>query len=81
MANDESFDDLALHAMQHAVAYRKQRDALPPRPAASAQELKARLDVGVPECGRGGIEVLDSLAKAAGPGLVGNICPNFPKAR
>ncbi|MCX2975438.1 aspartate aminotransferase family protein [Halieaceae bacterium IMCC8485] len=77
MGVNESFEDLAQRAIHHAVAYRKERDTLPPRPTASVQELMSLFDVGVPEVGRDGVEVLDSLAAAAEPGLVGNISPNF----
>jgi glutamate/tyrosine decarboxylase-like PLP-dependent enzyme len=72
-----SFEDLAERAMEHAVTYRRRRDTVPPCPTASAQALKASFDIGVPEVGRNGAEVLDLLAAAAEPGLVGNISPNF----
>jgi len=77
MGDKESFEELAQCAMARAVAYRAQRDALPPRPRATPEELRSLFDVGLPEQGRAGVEVLETLVDAAERGLVGNTAPGF----
>ncbi len=77
MTNKYSFKVLAERAMERAVSYREGDDNLLSRPTASVQELKALFDVGLPEEGRDGLEVIGSLAMAAEKGLVGNTKPNF----
>lgn len=49
----------------------------PLHPSADAAELRRLFDVGLPDTGRDGVEVLESLIRAAEPGLVGNTDPNF----
>jgi glutamate/tyrosine decarboxylase-like PLP-dependent enzyme len=77
MGSSESFGELARHAMERAVAWREAGDALPPRPSATPEELRALFDVGLPAAGRCALEVIDALAAAAERGLVGNVNPNF----
>ena len=77
MSNNDAFEDLARFAMERAVAYRQVSDSISVRPIASVQELRSLFDVGLPQQGRGGIEVLSALADAAEQGLVGNTRPNF----
>jgi glutamate/tyrosine decarboxylase-like PLP-dependent enzyme len=71
-----TFDELARHAARLAIADRT-GDALPPRPSATATDLRALFDVGLPDEGRDGLVVIDQLAAAARPGLVGNTGPDF----
>ena len=77
MSNNDAFEDLAQFAMERAVAYRQESDGISVRPTASVEELRSLFDVGLPEQGRGGIEVLSALVEAAEQGLVGNTRPNF----
>lgn len=63
-------DDLKLAAAR-GVAYRARRNANPVYPQLSADELRARFDVGLPDTGRAGEEILNQLADAAEAGLVG----------
>ena len=58
MSNNDAFEDLAQFAMERAVAYRQESDGISVRPTASVDELRSLFDVGLPEQGRGGIEVL-----------------------
>jgi hypothetical protein len=71
-----NFDELARHTARLAIADRT-GDALPPRPSATATDLRALFDVGLPDEGRDGLVVIDQLAAAARPGLVGNTGPDF----
>jgi glutamate/tyrosine decarboxylase-like PLP-dependent enzyme len=70
-----TFDEIARHVAHLAIADRAA--TAPPRPGASVAELRARFDIGLPDDGRDGLEVLDRLAAAARPGLVGNTGPDF----
>lgn len=72
-----AFDELLLHAARLAIADRTDGAAVPPRPAATAEELRALFDVGLPDHGRSGVDVIDRLVAAARPGLVGNTGPDF----
>lgn len=54
-----------------AVDYRAGAQAGSPYASAGAQELEALFDVGLPEDGRPGVEIVKQLAAAAGPGLIG----------
>jgi len=72
-----SFEELARHAARLAIADREAAVTEPPRPSASVADLRALFDIGLPDDGRDGLEVLDRLAAAARPGLIGNIGPNF----
>lgn len=71
-----SFKSLAECAAQLAISH---RDGPPTssRPNADTAQLRALLDVGLPEGGRDGHEVIEQLATAAQPGLVGNTGPDF----
>lgn len=76
-ANEPGFAGLARHAANLAIAHRSAAASAAPRPSASPGELRTQFDIGLPLDGRAGCEVLDRLATAAEPGLVGNIGPDF----
>lgn len=63
-------DNLKLGAAR-GVAYRARRDQSSIYPALSADQLRARFDVGLPDSGRPDEEVINQLADAAEAGLVG----------
>lgn len=63
------------HAAQLAMTYRGQAQAL--HPSASAEELRKRLCIPLPDGPRDGVAVLDDLVTAAQDGLVGNTESNF----
>jgi glutamate/tyrosine decarboxylase-like PLP-dependent enzyme len=71
-----AFDKLARYAARLAIADRT-GDAPPPRPGATAADLRDLFDIRLPDDGRDGVEVLDRLAAAARSGLVGNTGPDF----
>ena len=64
-------------ACQRAVEYRQRSKALAPRPTATLAELRAAFDVGLPEEGRDPTWIIDTLADAAEPGLIGITSPHF----
>jgi glutamate/tyrosine decarboxylase-like PLP-dependent enzyme len=68
-------DRLFKHAARLAIGHRSS-DATP-RPTAAASELRALFDIPLPDNGRDGVDVIDRLAEAARPGLVGNTGPDF----
>lgn len=63
------------HAAEYGERFRNR--ARPLHPLEDAVALRGRFDIGLPDKGRDGIEVIDSLIHAAEPGLVGNIDPGF----
>ncbi|MEO1239947.1 MAG: pyridoxal-dependent decarboxylase, partial [Pseudomonadota bacterium] len=63
------------HAAQQAIAHR--RAPRPLHPTATAEELRARFCVPLPEGPRDGVAVLDDLVAAAKDGLVGNTDGSF----
>lgn len=69
--------ELLQHAARLAIDHRIGDPPMPLRPTATAPELRALFDIGLPDDGRDGREVIDRLAAAARPGLVGNIEPDF----
>lgn len=75
ISND--FRALADWVADRAVAFRRQTALAPPRPEASPRKLRAVFDVGLPDEGRRGDEVLALLDRAAQEGLVRNIGPRF----
>lgn len=71
------FEKAAQIALERAVAFRRRAEAAAaPGPTADYADLKARFDVGLPDEGRPGEDVIAALADAAEPGLVGNVFPN-----
>jgi glutamate/tyrosine decarboxylase-like PLP-dependent enzyme len=74
---DYAFDKLARHSADLAIAYRSAKETEAPGPTASAPELRKLFDIGLPEEGRDDFDVIDKLAAAARPGLVGNTKPGF----
>lgn len=64
-------------AFAEAVRFQSANAVFPLRPKKTAEELRARFDIDVPELGRPGSEVIQDLARAAEPGLVGNTRANF----
>ena len=74
---EPDFGALAGLACRHATAFRGGLGSAPPRPIATASELRALFDVGMPDEGRNGMAIIEQLAAAAGPGLVGNAGPGF----
>jgi glutamate/tyrosine decarboxylase-like PLP-dependent enzyme len=77
--SEEDRDPDGAHALARAAEYgRRFRAARHPlHPAVDADDLRAAFDVGLPDRGRAGAEVIDDLIRAAEPGLVGNIDPRF----
>ncbi len=63
------------HAAKRAIAHRRGPKAL--HPTATAEELRARFCLPLPDHPRDAIAVLDDLARAAEGGLVGNTESNF----
>jgi len=70
-----TFEKLARHASGLAIDHRSAEPV--PGPKATASELRKLFDIGLPEEGRDDLEVIDRLAAAARPGLVGNTGPGF----
>lgn len=64
-------------ALKHAKAFRASLPGRPPRPTISPEELFARLDGPTPERGEDGVAVIEALATAAEPGLMGTAGPRF----
>ncbi len=64
-------------AYERALRYREKSAELPPRPTATANELRAAFDVGLSEEGRDPVEIIDRLADAAEQGLIGITSPHF----
>jgi glutamate/tyrosine decarboxylase-like PLP-dependent enzyme len=58
-------------AAARAADYREHVDARPPRPTITAAELRARFGGPTPETGADWADVIDALADAAEPGLMG----------
>ena len=73
----DDFEKAARVALARAVQYRdRSAAAAPPGPTASLEELRANFDIDLPEVGRSGSDIIEMLANAAEPGLVGNTSPN-----
>lgn len=66
-----------MQAAERALSYRDRVDQVSPYPNASATDLREYFDVGLPEKGRAGIDVIAQLADAAEPGLVGSTGNSF----
>ncbi len=64
-------------ALKHAKAFRASLGERPPRPTISAAELDSRLSGPTPERGEDGAAVIEALAAAAEPGLMGVAGPRF----
>jgi glutamate/tyrosine decarboxylase-like PLP-dependent enzyme len=64
-------------ALKHAKAFRQSVRDRPPRPTVSAAEMHARLSGPVPERGEDGAAVIEALATAADPGIMGIVGPRF----
>jgi glutamate/tyrosine decarboxylase-like PLP-dependent enzyme len=85
LSMSEKFEDIAKRALFHAERFRRSdrrsdegvRDGFPPMPTVGPGHLRSLFDVGLPEEGRDGSEIIDDLARAAEPGLVGNVGSNF----
>ena len=60
------------HAAELALGYRDQVNQISPYPSASADDLRALFDTGLPDSGRPGTDVLSQLSDVATPGLVGS---------
>jgi glutamate/tyrosine decarboxylase-like PLP-dependent enzyme len=77
MTNRDDFKKAAEAALSEALAWRKDGPKMPAFPAASAAELRERFDIGLPDQGRDGVDVVERLAFAAREGLVNNTHSNF----
>lgn len=77
MTSQKEFKAAAQRALAEAVAWREDGPKIPTYPAANADELRARFDVGFGDEGRGGEDVIADLAAAARDGLVNNTHANF----
>jgi glutamate/tyrosine decarboxylase-like PLP-dependent enzyme len=64
-------------AFRHAQAFRASLRERPPRPTISAAELETRLGGPTPQRGQDGAAVIEALAQAADPGLMGVAGPRF----
>lgn len=66
-------------ALERAADYGRRFRAAerPLHPSADAEALRAAFDVGLPDAGRSGVDVIADLIAAAEPGLVGNVDPRF----
>jgi glutamate/tyrosine decarboxylase-like PLP-dependent enzyme len=69
--------DLFERACRRAIAFRDRAPERPPRPTATAAELRAAFGGPTPEEGQDGAAVIDALADAAEPGLMGMVGPRF----
>jgi len=76
-AVEARYADAMERACRRALEYRQRSEALPPRPSATLTELRAAFDVGLPDTGRDPVWIIDTLADAAEPGLVGITSPHF----
>lgn len=77
MTSQNEFRAAATRALEKAVAWREDGPKLPAIPSATAQELRALFDIGLPEDGRDGVAVIEDLAAAAERGLVPLTHSNF----
>lgn len=68
---DPSVRKLLESAAQQAIAYRDRVETASPYATANADELRTAFDTGLPEDGRPGPEIIEDLAIAAQPGLLG----------
>lgn len=68
---DMSARTLLEHAAQHAIAYRGDVSTTSPYATAGADDLRRAFDTGLPTRGRPGTEIIEQLANAARPGLLG----------
>jgi glutamate/tyrosine decarboxylase-like PLP-dependent enzyme len=64
-------------ALRHAKAFRASLPDRPPRPTIAPQEMLARFNGPTPERGEDGAAVIEALARAAEPGLMGMAGPRF----
>jgi glutamate/tyrosine decarboxylase-like PLP-dependent enzyme len=77
MTNQDDFRKAAEAALSEALTWRKDGPMLPAFPEASAADLRERFDIGLPDQGRDGVDVIEKLAFAAREGLVNNTHSNF----
>lgn len=77
MTSQNEFRAAAARALERAVAWREDGPKIPAIPTATTEELRALFDIGLPENGRDGVQVIDALASAAEKGLVPLTHPNF----
>jgi glutamate/tyrosine decarboxylase-like PLP-dependent enzyme len=77
MTNQSEFKAAAQKALDGAVAWREDGPKVPAAPPATTQELRALFDIGLPDEGRDGAEIIDNLIAAGSKGLVPNTHPNF----
>ncbi len=73
---EDEFINAMERATKRATEYRKTSAARPPRPTASLEELRAAFDLPLPQDPRRGTEIIDHLADAAEPGLIGITSPH-----
>jgi glutamate/tyrosine decarboxylase-like PLP-dependent enzyme len=71
MSTKSTHRDVLARAAERAADYRDNVDARPPRPTATPAELRARFGGPTPETGADWTKVIDTLAEAAEPGLMG----------
>lgn len=74
--NDEEIKALEF-AARKGVSYRSSGGLDNPHAQATADELRQLFDIGIPEEGRPATAVIEDLVRAAEPGLVGNVRPDF----
>lgn len=72
-----TFEQLARHSTDLAIGYRSDKTETTPGSTTTAPELRRLFDIGLPDQGRDDLEVINKLAAAARPGLIGNTEPGF----
>lgn len=77
MIDQNEFRDALERALEEAINWREDGPKLPAFPSAETKELRKLFDIGLPNQGRDGIEVIERLAAAAKGGLVANTHSNF----
>jgi glutamate/tyrosine decarboxylase-like PLP-dependent enzyme len=77
MSGQEIFKRVTQRAVELAADWRDDGPKIPAVPTAMVDELRARFDIGLPDEGRDGEEIVDLLNGAAQNGLVSNTHPNF----
>lgn len=74
--NDSEQRALEFAALQ-SLSYRRSGGRASSHARATARELRQLFDIGIPEQGREAAAVIEDLVRAAEPGLVGNVRPDF----
>jgi glutamate/tyrosine decarboxylase-like PLP-dependent enzyme len=77
MTNQKEFHDLLTDVIDAIAEFRNDAPYIPAIPSVTANELREQFDIGLPETGRAGAEIIQDLIKAATPGLAANTHPNF----